>query len=232
MDPVTMLAGANVLSSVGSGLFGRSSANDAMKYQMRMANTQYRRSARDLEAAGLNRILALGSPAPTPSGHTASMPDAKLGDALISATSAKQAIKQSKAQTDFINQQNVESLHKTHLLAEQTKAAAASARSAEAQAYMDEVTKGIYEHIKPMTDEMLNNLSDTGVSGALPYVLGGLLGLTPLGKIGQKGAELGVSGAKGAKQLYKTWRAPKEDKTLASPSKEELKRARDMMIYD
>ena len=75
---------ATGLGSLIGGLFGRSgqqSANQAnlriareqMAFQRDMSNTAYQRAARDLEAAGLNRILALGNPASSPVGARAQM---------------------------------------------------------------------------------------------------------------------------------------------------------------
>lgn len=46
-------------------------ARENRDWQERMANTAYQRAATDLEKAGLNRILSLGSPASTPSGNVA-----------------------------------------------------------------------------------------------------------------------------------------------------------------
>ena len=43
-------------------------AREQMQFQERMSSSAYQRSAKDLELAGLNRILALGSPASTPAG--------------------------------------------------------------------------------------------------------------------------------------------------------------------
>jgi hypothetical protein len=43
-------------------------AGKQMDYQLYMSNTAYQRAAKDLEKAGLNRVLALGSPASTPAG--------------------------------------------------------------------------------------------------------------------------------------------------------------------
>lgn len=43
-------------------------AREQMRFQERMSNTAYTRAARDLDQAGLNRILALGKPATTPQG--------------------------------------------------------------------------------------------------------------------------------------------------------------------
>ena len=103
--------------SVIGGLFGRSGqssanrmnyrvAKEQMAFQERMSSTAYQRAAKDLDAAGLNRILALGSPATTPAG---AKPDFQNEDvylqeginkgvsSAIGAMQLKQNIKESNA---------------------------------------------------------------------------------------------------------------------------------------
>lgn len=63
--------------------FNRQTAKMQMDFQEKMSNTAYRRAAKDLQAAGLNRILALGSPATTPGGAGFSAP--ALGSMTASA---------------------------------------------------------------------------------------------------------------------------------------------------
>lgn len=118
----------NLGSSLISGLFGQSSARDQMDFQRNMANTQYTRAARDLERAGLNRILALGSPAAAPSGASASMPDARMGDAYVSGSSAKQAIKVGQAQENLFEEQSLKTMAETEEAYSRTRVNNATAK--------------------------------------------------------------------------------------------------------
>lgn len=84
-----LAAAGDIGSSVVSGLFGQASARDARHFEANMSSTAYQRAAVDLEKAGLNRILALGSPASTPSSPVASMPDAHAGSSYTAGSTAK-----------------------------------------------------------------------------------------------------------------------------------------------
>lgn len=100
------------LIGAGASLLGSKMTNDAtkamtrrqMQFQERMSNTAYQRAAKDLEAAGLNRILALGSPATTPAGSIGSMADygasmAHGASVGISSETAAADIAKTKAET-------------------------------------------------------------------------------------------------------------------------------------
>ena len=88
------LMGAELGSAVVSGLFGRASAKSQMRFQEHMASTQYQRAAKDLEAAGLNRIIALGSPADSPGGAGYSMPKADFNAASAADVNRKNSVYQ------------------------------------------------------------------------------------------------------------------------------------------
>lgn len=91
-----------ILSDITGGLIGGSMARHEADTQRRwasdMSSTAYQRAAKDLEKAGLNRILAVGSPASTPSGGIATTPDfSQIGSrnlaTAIEARKAKSTIK-------------------------------------------------------------------------------------------------------------------------------------------
>lgn len=109
------MIGSALVGNIVGGLIGKSgqsSANRAnlkiareqMAFQERMSNTAYQRSAEDLSKAGLNRILALGSPASSPAGASATMQNEKAILAQAAQTAALNAaqIDLTKAQTEKV----------------------------------------------------------------------------------------------------------------------------------
>jgi hypothetical protein len=104
-----------------------------------MSSTQHQRAAGDLEAAGLNRILALGRPASSPAGAMAQVQneEAALGAGLqsginsaLTARRLRQDIKQSEATIRLTNQQAVKTKAEANYVQSQDALAQANTRVA------------------------------------------------------------------------------------------------------
>lgn len=155
MDPITGAAvitgGSNVLGGYIASQ-GQESANRAnlaiareqMQFQERMSNTAYQRAMDDMKKAGLNPMLAFSKGgASTPGGASATMGNesASFGAGVSAAGSAAGLRRvMTEAQVDNMQETNANLRMQNALLAEQVKAASATAQVAEskipeAQAY-------------------------------------------------------------------------------------------------
>jgi len=120
MLPAVAAAIAGGGLSLAGGLFSNKKnidlSKDQMRFQERMASTQYQRAANDLEKAGLNRILALGSPAASPAGARPNItnPTSEV------ASSAKN-VGLLKAQADLLQAQARESDERRQVAASQSR---------------------------------------------------------------------------------------------------------------
>ena len=101
-------AAGSLFGSILSGDQSEEVARDNRRFVERMSNTAYQRAAADLEAAGLNRILAIGSPASTPSGAMPTIPD--YGQSMASGAKAMADIALQRDQSSLIKAQTVGTL--------------------------------------------------------------------------------------------------------------------------
>lgn len=102
----------SVAGSLGDMLYSAKAANRQMDFQQYMSSTAYQRAALDLEKAGLNRILALGSPASSPPGASAA--PVNFGSAF--------AANRQAAVAESVGKENAQLLRDQQLVARSTAA--------------------------------------------------------------------------------------------------------------
>ena len=193
----SMSAGAFMAAELGSavvsGLFGRSSAKSQMRFQEHMANTQYQRAAKDLEAAGLNRIIAFGSPADSPGGAGYSMQKPDFNASSAADVNRKNSVFQRElmdAQRTNTEQSTYTGKAQESLFVDQAGSARAAAAASQSSADLNAVEAQIKQVEADFSKKtgvplgMLNSVGGTAagalVSGAkalknLPRFLKGLL---------------------------------------------------------
>lgn len=163
MGPLALPA-AMMGSTMLTGVFNAREASKNRGFQRNMSNTQYQRAAADLEAAGLNRVLALGGGASTPSGSTATMPD--LGTTGIQGYSAYQQAKKTKEEVNTHREQQ-------QLLKAQAKKTESETKLTDLEGDKQSVIKVLYQKYGEKAADLVDAIegkAKEGINSAKDYM--------------------------------------------------------------
>lgn len=138
--------------SAGFNFFSQKKANETnvklsreqMAFQERMSNTAVQRHAKDLEAAGFNRLLAAGANgASTPSGSAATVKAPEITPIdIIGIQKARAEVDRTKAETILLAQNAGKSLEEKFNLQEQNKLISAQVELTKAKVKSELVSRG------------------------------------------------------------------------------------------
>lgn len=152
--PALIAAGGAIAGNILGNKANAKSADKQMDFQERMSSTALQRSAKDAEAAGLNRIIAFNNSASTPGGASYTSNFGDMGtSAGINALSTAQQIKNAKSQQDVI--------------VEQANNFAASAKAANEQAEKAKQETENMRKMFPLLEEQTRATSDESRQRAL-----------------------------------------------------------------
>ena len=144
-------------------------AREQMKFQERMSSTAYQRARKDMEAAGLNPILALGSPASSPGGASAQVqPEAagaiQAGLAMSQLRSnvalTKATARKTEAEAKVIESTGIEKARTEWALLQQQVGQVAQSRTLTAiNTSVARITEGRYRNLDNLAREIEGALS-------------------------------------------------------------------------